>query len=1108
MEINLKKEQSGYGSMFLKSIMRTFIFLCCAITFAFGPKTAHSQNVDVNIYKDQTMTLKQVFKQINKQANYKFIYRHDLLKDAPKLYVKQGVIKTKTLLNKFLSPINFTYDFTDNNTIVVKRKPILKEEKQSLQTINEEVQLQIKGTVIDKNGVPLLGANIIEKGTTNGTQTDFDGNFSINVTNENAVLVISFIGYLTQEITVGDKTEITINLASDASALEEVIVVGYGTQRKSNVVGSVTSVNISEATATPTTNISEMLRGRAAGVQVSLTDARPGGSSNIVIRGSVSVAPNGNGPLIIVDGLPFDNLNDVSPDDISNIEVLKDAASTAIYGSRASNGVILVTTKTGKEGKISVNYHGYTTIQSLTKNFNQYTGSQYIDLKREANRIRSTGEYLRDENIFSPFELDAIDNGDFVNWEDLVLNDAVIQSHALSVTAGSEKTKVFSSLNYFSQDGIIPNSSYDRGSFKLNLDQKVSDKFSLKAILNYQNAKQDTETGGLNFTTITPLAKPFDEDGELIKRYLGESNTSVNPLWNQRESTDESKINLTDVSLALTYNVTPNFSYTLKSFLRNRNTNRGIYRSREHSFGDEGVDGLAILENTLYKQSLIENIINYAPEVNDKHSLDFTAVQAFDQQNTEFSQIQKSGFANDALGFNGIETKLLSSDRNVSQRRLLSFLGRIRYGFLDRYLFEVTARADGASVFSENNKWGYFPAASFAWKIHQEPFMENLEAINELKLRVSYGATGNQGINSLESLGKADDIPYVFGGSTVGGATASSRLPNPNLKWETTETLNTGLDFRLFNNLFEGTVEYYKANTTNLLLDRAIAGTTGFNVTRFNVGEIENKGFEATLITNILNKEDLKWSLGLTFSTNDNKVLALTGEVDSEGKPIDISGSTGRLSVGRSINNIWLPKYDGIWQEGEDIVSSGTPLAQPGDVRVIDQDGNGQIDDRDNVFTETDPNWYGSITNTFSYKGFELFADIYILEGVTKLNPVLANGELWKGAINGVRTKYYTPESPSTLYPRPKPDTHVHLFSFAVRDASYVRLRTLTLGYNLPKATLSKIAINRAKVYITGTNLFTLTDYQSYSPEQNPLNQNATTFPETRNFTIGIQLGF
>lgn len=965
----------------------------------------------------------------------------------------------------------------------------------------------ITGNVSD-NFETLIGANIVIKGTSNGTATDIDGNYTIENVSANDVLVFSYTGYSEQEVLVGDQTVINITLQAGIE-IEEVVIVGYGTKKKSNVVGAVTSVNLEEATALPTTNVSEMLRGRAAGVQVNLADARPGGTSNIVIRGNVSVAPNGNNPLIIVDGLPFDNLNDVAPDDIANIEILKDASSTAIYGSRASNGVILVTTKSGKEGRISLNYHGYITTQSITRNFNQYDGSQFIDLRREANRNRFTGEYLNDQNVFTPFEIDAIANQQFVDWEEQVLDDAFLQNHSLSLSAGNATTKVFTSINYFDQKGIIPNSGYNRAAYKLNLDQKISDKFSLKGIFNYQSATQDRETGGLNFTNITPLAKPFDENGELLKFYLGPSNTAVNPLWDQRESLDETKNNLTDLNITLSYQILPNLSYSLRTFLRNRNTNRGLYRTSLHSAGDEGVNGFGLLANTLFRQSLIENIVTYAPDIGTNHSIDFTAVQAFDEQKNEFTQIEKSGFTNDALSYNGDATNLLSNPRVVSKRRLLSYLGRVRYDFLDRYLLEVTARADGASVFSEDNKWGFFPAASAAWKVHLEPFMADISAVDELKVRLSYGATGNQGINSLETLGKADDIPYVFGDQTVSGATASSRLPNPNLKWETTRTFNVGADFRLFKNLFEGTIEYYYAKTSDLLLDRAIAGTTGFNVIRFNVGELENKGIEASLITNLIRRNNFNWSFGMVFSKNKNTVLSLTGETDDQGNPIDITDTFGRrLSIGQSINNIWLPKYDGIYQEGDNIADSGNPLAQPGDVRVVDQDGNGQIDNRDNVFTTTDPDWYGSINSTMNFKGFELFVDVFIVQGATKLNGVLANGELWKGAINGIRTKYYTPEFPSTAYPRPKPDTHLHLFPFAVRDASYVRLRTVTLGYTFPNEMLNNMGISNVNVYFTGTNLLTATDFRSYSPEQGLVNGGSTAFPETRNFTFGLKVGF
>ncbi|MCY4305648.1 MAG: SusC/RagA family TonB-linked outer membrane protein, partial [Aestuariivita sp.] len=392
-------------------------------------------------------------------------------------------------------------------------------------------QMMIQGKISDNQG-PLPGVNVLVEGTDSGVISDFDGHFQINVPTRNQVLIFSFIGYQTQRVEVTSDDLLQVIMQLDRDYLDEVVVVGYGTQIKSNLVGSVVSVDVEEANQIPTTNISELLRGRAAGVQVNLGDPRPGGFSNIVIRGNVSVA-GGNNPLIIVDGLPYDNLNDIPADDIASIEILKDASSTAIYGARASNGVILVTTKiAGEMTKPRFSYSNYITTQRLTRNFDLYTGEQFADLRRQANRNRRTGNYLSDGIIFSPFEREAIEKNLYVNWEDLVLDDALLTNHTLSVTTGGPRTKWYSSINYFNQSGIIPNSKYNRLSFKLNLNQKLTEKINVDVIVNYQDAIQEKETGGLNFTTITPLAKPFDDQGNLLKYYLGPTDVSfVNPLW-------------------------------------------------------------------------------------------------------------------------------------------------------------------------------------------------------------------------------------------------------------------------------------------------------------------------------------------------------------------------------------------------------------------------------------------------------------------------------------------------------------------------------------------------------------------------------------------------
>lgn len=972
--------------------------------------------------------------------------------------------------------------------------------------------VSISGVIYDADtSQPLPGATVLVVGTNNGTTSDFDGNFSLEAA-KGASISVNYVGFKTQILVVNDSNPLTIQLLQD-NKLDEVIVVGYGTQKRSNLVGSVATIDVEKATQIPTTNVTELLRGRAAGVQVNLGDARPGGYSNIVIRGNVSVA-GGNSPLIIVDGLPYDNLNDISPDDISSVEILKDAASTAIYGARASNGVVLVTTKKAREGYKSFNYSAYVTTQTLTKNFEMYDAPGFFNYRMDAWRARTGVPNPPLSFVWDDFELEFIENQNFVDWESLALNDALLTNHSLSYSSGTEKTQVYSSINYFSQDGIIPNSGFDRLQYKLNFSQQLTDQLSMEAIINIQNANQSRETGGLFLSSLSPIAKPYDDNGNLVKYYFGESNSvAVNPLWDQRESIDETETNLTDFSLRLNYQISPKLSYSFKSFFRNRNTDQGTYRSSLHSSGDEGNNGIGVLIDTQYKQLLIEHILNYDILKNDIHNLDFTGVHAYDEQNFKFNELVKSDFVNDALSYNGLASELLANNRDVWRRRVLSFMGRFRYSFKDKFLLEFTTRADGASVFSENNKWGFFPAVSVAYKFEEDL---EIDAIDQLKLRLSYGATGNQGINPLESLGVADYNPYVFGTSTVSGSSASSRLRNPNLKWETTTTLNAGVDFAFLNNKIRGTFEYYKANTTDLLLDRQLASSTGYSVTRFNVGELQNTGLELSLNNSIIQKKDVSFDLGFTWSTNENEIVALTGEtqVDSEtGETyfIDITESNGRrLSIGQSINNIWLPEYAGIYQESDFL--DGSPItpevgAKPGHIRVVDQNGDGKIDDDDNIFINTDPDWFGSINTTLRVKNFDIFMDWYIVQGVTRINSVLSNGEFWKASLNGPVVPYYTDANPSTEWPKANaaPAWLKHLNSFAAQDASYMRLRTLSVGYNFGERLNQLLNTTKGRLYFTGTNLITVTDFLSYSPEQD---LREGVFPETLNLTVGLNLTF
>jgi len=981
-----------------------------------------------------------------------------------------------------------------------------------LSFVSNAQSVNIKGTIVDfDTNEPIPGATVIVVGLNQGVSSDFDGNYTIDAP-IGTTLSFRSLGYQTFFHKLTQEGEVNIRLKPN-NELDEIVVVGYGSQKRSNIVGSVAIVEVDKATQNPTTNVSELLRGRAAGVQVNLGDARPGGNSNIVIRGNVSVA-GGNNPLIIVDGLPFDNLNDIAPEDIQNIEILKDAASTAIYGARASNGVILVTTKKAQKGYTRFNYSGFVTSQTLTRNFDIYDGPGYYNYRTDAWKARLGVDKPPLRFVWNEFELDLIYNDNLVDWEELAIEDALLSSHALSYSSGTENTSVYSSLNYFTHNGIIPNSGFDRLQFKLNYNHQLTEKLNIDGVINIQNSNQSRETGGLFLVNLSPIAKPFDEKGELVKYYFGQENASaINPLWDQRESMDETQTNLTDLSLRLNYSLLPKVTYSLKTFFRNRSTDQGTYRSSLHSAGDEGNNGIGVLIDTQYEQLLVEHILNYGILDNSFHKLDFTGVHSFDEQNFKYNQLDKSDFVNDALGFNGLASNLLNNSRDVWRRRILSFMGRMRYSFKEKYLLEMTTRADGASVFSENNKWGWFPALSVAYKIDQDLKNEN---IDQLKVRLSYGATGNQGINPLESLGVADYNPYVFGGTTVSGSSASSRLRNPNLQWETTTTLNAGVDFDLFSNRIRGTVEVYNANTSNLLLDRQLASSSGYTITRFNVGELQNRGVELTLNNSIIRTNNFNFDLGLIWSTNQNEILSLTGETQTDPLTgseyfIDITDTSGRrLSIGQSINSLWIPEYAGIYQEADFL--EGSPIlprtgAKPGHIRVIDQNTDGVIDINDNIFINADPDWYGSVNATLRYKNFDFFMDWYFVQGVTRINSVLANGEFWKGSVNGPIVPYYTAESPSTQWPMVNASAAwlKYLNSFAAQDASYQRLRTLTVGYNFADNINDYLGITSGRLYFTGNNLLTFTDFLSYSPEQDLY---AGVFPETMNMTLGIKITF
>lgn len=994
-------------------------------------------------------------------------------------------------------------------------------------------QIKVEGKVLSSNDQEdLIGVNILEKGTTNGTSTDINGMFELMVA-EGAQLEVSYIGFFTKVITATPGS-MTITMEEDVQSLDEVVVVGYGTQKKSDLVSAVATTDISRAVATPTADVNEMLRGRISGVQIDVGSGslRPGGTSEINFRGRSSIEGNLSG-IYVVDGVVRSGgIEDINPDDIESIEFLKDASAQAIYGSRAVNGVVLITTKRGNTGKVDINYHGYLSTQIIERNFDVYDGQEFAQLRREAVRSTDADDlYPADEEIFSETELESIAADRFVDWEDELLRNGMINNHNLSLSGGTEKTKVYASLNYFKNRGIIPTSSYERQNLRVNVDQEISSKVSTTFDLNFLNDKTE-RAGNINVITFSPLGRAYDDDGELVQFPSGEELTGTNPLWNLRESDRDERGNDFVVTMIPRWQISDKLQYQLKASITRRNTEEGQYLSSRHSSGDQDM-GIARIQNQRREAYLLENILTYDNQINETDNLNITLVQAVDENSFSRTFTEGRGFSNESLGYNGITNAIgaVSTERQQTKLRTASFMGRARYNLKNKYMVSATFRADGASVNSADNKWTYNPAAAVAWKVHNEPFLVNSDAIEELKLRVSYGSLANALSRPYTSLFTADGQNYIFDGQSASGYSPSQALPNRNLAYETITTFNVGLDFSILKRFLRGSVEVYNSRTSDLLLRRGVPTTTGYTFTYFNAGEVENKGVELSLQANLINKEDFRWSVSANWATNQNTLLELYN--DGDGNPVLEDDAYGYY-VGQPVGVIRQYDFDGIYQVGDDFENSpqANPEStntqenlRPGDIRVrdvngVDEDGNvtgapdGKITLEDRVFTDGAPDWFGSLSTNFSIKGFDLFMDFYAVQGATRVNPFLSafnNGGTLQGKVNGVKVPYYTPENPSTEYPRPNFDSAPqYINSLAIQDASYVRLRTVRLGYTLPNTLTEKLNLEMINVYVTATNLFTITDYIGYSPEVNirdTFSAADTGYPDSRVFTFGLRVG-
>ena len=1006
----------------------------------------------------------------------------------------------------------------------------------------------IKGSVQNNNNEPIAGVTVIMRNTktnfTVGTSTDSAGVFTFSRVTSGGPYSFTFtnVGFFPQTLSgYNIKDDITLSLVvklkETTVSMEQVVVVGYGTQKKSDIISSVVSIKPEKATRNATLDVGEMLRGKAAGVLITTNDAGPGGSSNILIRGRSSISA-GTSPIVIADGVRIGSINDLNPNDIESIEILKDAAAQAIYGARASNGVILITTKRGKAGKVTVNYSGYFGTQTAHRNFDVYTGPEFAQLKREADRAVNKNIMRTDALIFSADELAAIAENRTIDWSGQIMKPATIQNHDLSYSAGTEKTRLYVGGNYQNMTGIVPTTNIKKGTLRVNLDQELTS--WLKAGLNtsfQSSVSSDPNVSGVvrQVVTASPLGNIYNPDGSYNVR-PGGNQESFNPLLNLAET--KNRITNRNDILNIFLDISP-----IKGFNNRINASRRSWNYKGLNYNtklsESGVGSGFGSGNINYQENVewqIENIITYRTRIKN-HNLNFTAVGSLSEQNYYNFNNSASKIPNDILGIYGLESALVNVPTiDGNKRRLVSGVGKITYDYLSKYYLEVSARADGSSVFGSANKWGYFPAIGVGWNIHKENFLAGVPSINNLKLRATYGSVGNEAIGPYGSLSLANQVDYLFGVDRISGYSPGNTLSNPKLKWETSTTANLAVDFGLFGNRLSGTVEVYNKSTTNLLVSRQLNASIGYSLQPDNIGELQNRGIEVQIDAIPVKTRDLTIQTGILFAKNKNSIISLYGDLNGDGKQDD--DVANNWFIGQPIEIYRQVNYIGVWQGLEVYPGStfnsttgkwelagvqapvavdkvtGLPIVDPftgktpvpGTPKLEDKNGDGKINADDNYITSRYADWTGSFNLSASYKGFDLSVDIYTVQGVIKQNQFLydytAGGDL-RGNRNGIKVDYWTPENPATRYPQPNAGTSPPgMVNLGLQDASYWRLQNVTLGYSFPAKLISKAKMSTLRLYATAQNLITQTDYQAYSPEQD-----LYAYPSTRNFIFGLKLG-
>jgi len=1026
---------------------------------------------------------------------------------------------------------------------------------------------EVTGKVTGETGDALPGASILIKGTTRGTSADENGNFRISVPdNGNTVLVFSLVGYASKEVVVGNGKIVNVALAPDHKVLEEVVVVGYGTQRKRDVTGSVVSVSESTLKEVPAPNLISQLKGRAAGVSIISNGSTPGSQGQIRIRGNRTLTTSSgssdglDGPLVVVDGIPFGGLNDINPDDIVSLEVLKDASATAIYGSRGAGGVILVTTKRGKVGKPVFSYDGYHGETRIMGKFNVMNGAEYAQFKTDAAKYNRTSPGTSGY-LLTPKEQEALANGVSTDWQDLIYKPGFMSNHQLGMQGGVENTQYSLGLGYFNETGIIPNQNFQRFNLRATVDQRIGR--NIRVGLNTLNTLtyQNTPGGGGvpgGLVRLTPLASPYNADGS-VNMFPSEGSidaAGVSPLTilTKKDSyLGRTRSVRTFNSLYAEVTILPGLKYRFNAGLNFSQSNYNGYNGPLTYFNSATVQSSSTAEisNTEYWDVNLQHLLYYDKTFADKHKLGFTALYEYTKNHSLGSRFTVTGVPADYIKTSNFSLAsgqpVANSDfgNSFSETGLLSYMGRLNYSYDDRYLLTLTLRRDGSSTLSPGNQYFNYPAVGLGWNVIEEGFMKSIAFVSNLKLRGGWGISGNRNVGAYSTLGALSAGYYNFGTGTAGQQLAYTvtSLPASNLSWQSTSQVDIGIDFGFLNNRITGSVDWYHQKTKDILLSVPLPPSNGAGSTLKNLGKTEGKGLEVAVTFEIARKpKGFNWSVDATYFFNREKITQLT-------TPQEKANLGAGWFVGQPLSVIYDYKKLGIWQlsdaENGTLAKQVSPVQYPGQIRVEDLNADGKIDAGDRqILGNFQPKWEGGLTNRFSFRNFDASIVTYARMGMKVLVPYLTGNSTGSGGfaffnqsrVNQVKVDYWTDTNPTNAFPAPDASSAVANFgsTLGYYDGSFIKCRSINLGYTFASDIIKKIGATSARIYVNLTNPFIIysplvkdnlavdPEGNSYASGQSTLNPQGASErgaperqisvnlnnPPVRQFTVGVNLKF